>query len=196
MSTEEPKMETQELSSLDAVDAELRKYETKLREVEAMEDKEGALAELKQLGGTLETLQGKIDAILTADLKSGKTSAKHYRRAVNARIEALQADVNEVYADIHKNTGRLQHVRDELKAKVKDLDALATRLAEERRNLQAEHAKQLGEVQAEIDTLVREERALVKERCPPCASYRVVAVPPMISPFFVPPFFPTTTLVF
>lgn len=172
-------VERNEEPTVSHLDEELRKYETKLREVEAMEDKEAAKGELRQLGRALEELQ-------LPDAESGKRSAKYYRKAVLARLDALRSHVDETYSELDKENDRLHNVREARKDKVREYDELAARLADERRKrrkLEDEHARQLEEKQAEIDDLTYEERALLRDHRGPCTSYRVVTTTFPIAPF-------------
>jgi len=54
--------------------------------------------ELAQLVGGLDRLQAKdLDGIVTAELESGKTSARHYRKALHARVDALRSHASDLF---------------------------------------------------------------------------------------------------
>jgi hypothetical protein len=62
---------------MDGMEADLREMEGMLSTAEDQSDVPGAKASLAQLNGNLDKLQAtKIDAIVTAELKSGHADAK------------------------------------------------------------------------------------------------------------------------
>ena len=56
-------------------------------------------SELAQIVGELDKLGSDVDAVVTADLESGKTSAKYYRKALVARVEGIRDHAAALYDD-------------------------------------------------------------------------------------------------
>lgn len=88
------------LDTLDALEGEVGGIEAKLAKFDDVArygnsaDRDAAKGALRQLNGTLDTLQfERVDAVATSELDSGKLEARGRRRALNARIEALRPRV-------------------------------------------------------------------------------------------------------
>jgi len=95
------------LLSLEELEKRMRGLEDRMRAivVEASRgEADSAKASLRQLAGALDRMQFEsIDAIVTSDLKSGQSHAKHYRKALHARVDALRSHLEEVYTELVNN---------------------------------------------------------------------------------------------
>lgn len=100
-------LSTQRINTLREIEGRVRELEDLLHNIEhvaSTREPEGrvqAKVGLRQLVGWLDKLQfNEIDAIATSDLQSGKTSAKHYRKSLHARIEAMREHIEELYKSL------------------------------------------------------------------------------------------------
>lgn len=100
-------LSTQRINTLREMEGRVRELEDLLHNVEHVasstepEGRVQAKVGLRQLVGWLDKLQfNEIDAIATSDLQSGKTSAKHYRKSLHARIEAMREHIEELYKSL------------------------------------------------------------------------------------------------
>lgn len=80
------------LDQLSTLEQEISAHEEQVTIFEnSIDELIAAPNELRQACGNLENFQYiKVDAIITADLKSGKDEAKARRKAINARCDAVR----------------------------------------------------------------------------------------------------------
>ena len=80
------------LNQLSTLEQEMFAHEEQVTLFEnSIEEVKAAPNELRQACGNLENFQYiKVDAIITADLTSGKDEAKARRKAINARCDAVR----------------------------------------------------------------------------------------------------------
>ena len=85
-------------TEIDGLEARVAGYEPLERSAtEAVRN--AALADLRQLNGTLDKLQAeKVDSVCTAELHSGRDEAKEARKRLNGRIDALRPRVQAIVA--------------------------------------------------------------------------------------------------
>lgn len=90
------------LTTLNLLEKRVREYEQELRQLDSDEGP-SVKNRLAQIVGELDSIEFKdVDSIITSSLHSGKVAARHTRKALIARIEALRDHASELYKILDK----------------------------------------------------------------------------------------------
>ena len=98
----------------------LRYLEEELRSLQDALETASLRSELAQIVGKLDRLESEVDACVTADLVSGKSTAKLYRKSLVARLEAMRDHAEALYAERAKKDQEEPCVKDQEEPSVKD----------------------------------------------------------------------------
>lgn len=119
------------MKTLRELDGRVRELEDALHSIEAYAlssdpaERMKAKTELRQLVGHYDKLEfSEIDAVATADLESGRASAKHYRKSLHARIQAMRDHTDELYAALKDEEPVVNKRKDESRQKKLDEELL------------------------------------------------------------------------